>query len=92
MIVESHIALQKKLIVSTQFEEICDTLQGVFRPRSIPSLSFENIFQVVKNDKKTSNSKTLFSLIDQIGNCQFDVPATEKQIEKALAFYNQLIK
>jgi len=87
MIVESHLALQKKTISKSVFKEISSVLFSVFAPPQLPQFSKKSLFDLMANDKKNLGSKCRFSLPDKIGSCKYDVEITEAQIKKALIFY-----
>ncbi len=90
MIIESHLALQKKLLSETNFLEIISQLElelDFLRPTN---LKLDLILPKIINDKKNSNKKLLFSLIDKIGSCQINIQINQKQIEKSLEFYNSI--
>lgn len=88
MLIESNIALQKKLINTKELNEITLILKKNFEPKKIDQLNFNSIYSLLKNDKKTSKNKFRFSLIHKIGNCKFDVEVNETQIKKAIDLYN----
>lgn len=87
MIMESHVALQKKLITKNIFSEIVSTLGSSFELRRLPVDLFERIPSLIKNDKKNANGKILLALISGIGKPKWDVPVTERQIRKAIEYY-----
>jgi 3-dehydroquinate synthase len=88
MMIESHLALQKKLVVKKEFDEVYSVLTNLFTPPQISQLSLSSILEVLKNDKKNSNNKFRFALINKIGSCAFDVEVTELQIKKAIEYYH----
>jgi 3-dehydroquinate synthase len=88
MMIESHIAFQKKLIVKKEFDEVFSVLKNVFKPTHINQLSLVSILELLKNDKKNSNNKFRMALINKIGACTFDVEVTELQIKKAMEYYH----
>lgn len=92
MLIESHVAFQKKLLSKTMLSEIYEILIPVFNPGYIRELSLERVIPLLKNDKKNSKGKFLFALPSKIGACSFDEVVTEVQIKKALAFYNDSLK
>ncbi|MBL7933761.1 MAG: 3-dehydroquinate synthase [Bacteroidia bacterium] len=92
MLIESHIAFQKKLISKSVLSEIYDTLISVFNPQPFFNLDLEHITDLLKNDKKNLKGKYFFSLPSKIGSCNFDIPVTEVQVKKAFIFYNDLLK
>lgn len=92
MLMESHIALQKKLLSKTDFTEVVSLFQDHFQLHSIKELSIEKIITQIKNDKKSVKNKFRFALIDKIGSCKFNVEVTETQIKKSFDYYSSLVK
>jgi len=90
MILESHLAYQKKMIPKSELSDIIFEFQSSFPLQSIKDIPSEAIIDQIKNDKKTIKNKFKFSLIDKIGSCKFDVEVNEAQIRKAMDYYNAL--
>ncbi|MES2678471.1 MAG: 3-dehydroquinate synthase [Bacteroidota bacterium] len=90
MIIESHLAFQKKLITKKALSEISSVLLSAFKPQILPDLSIQAVTDLIRNDKKTTGNKSKFSLPVKIGACSFDVEATEQQIQKAFLYYQSL--
>ncbi len=92
MLIESHIALQKKLITKAELSEITSSLFAYFRPTPLKELDLLTFLKLLRNDKKNAENKFRFSLPTSIGSCTHDVTVTETQIKKAFDFYNTLAK
>jgi len=92
MVLESQIALQKKMLLKKDFSEIISLLQDHFILPDISSLPFQAIIDQIKNDKKSVRNKFHLALVDKIGSCQFNVEVTETQIKKSLDYYKTLVK
>lgn len=92
MIMESHISFQKKLLAKKELMEIFSLFKDYFSLKDITELSLKDIFDKIKNDKKTLNNKFRFALIDKIGSCKINIEVTETQIKKSFDFYTALIK
>jgi 3-dehydroquinate synthase len=88
MLIESHLSYQKKLLSKKELDEILTVFNEVFQPKKINDLNLDSIFELMKNDKKSTNNKFQFALIDKIGSCKFDVVVSDLQIKKAFEFYN----
>jgi 3-dehydroquinate synthase len=88
MMIESHIAFQKKLIAKKELDEVFSVLKNMFEPIHINQLNLASILELLKNDKKNSNNKFRFALINNIGSCAFDLDVTELQIKKAIEYYH----
>jgi len=87
MLIETHIAFQKKLISKTEFEEIVSSFKKIFEPAKI-ELSLAPILDLLTNDKKTRKNKFRFALINKIGAGKIDVEVNELQVKKAFDHYN----
>lgn len=87
MIMESHIAWQKKLISKKELSEITDSLTKFFHPAKVGDISLETILELIKNDKKNSGNKFHFSLLNQVGSCLYDIEVNEAQIKKSIDYY-----
>lgn len=90
MIIESHLAYQKKLIGKAVLEEVLSVFKRNFERAPLPDLPVKDLLNLMANDKKVSGATLRFSLINGIGSCLFDVSVTEKQIRKALTFYSEI--
>jgi 3-dehydroquinate synthase len=86
MIMETHVAWQKKLITAHQRDEICFALSAWFE---LPEFEFtlEELLPYLKNDKKNKKESLQFALVSGIGKCDTDVNCTLIQIKKAITFY-----
>jgi 3-dehydroquinate synthase len=91
MLIESHLAFQKKLLSKTELDEIVFIFKHVFDTAKINDVAFDSITQLMKNDKKSIKNKYQFALIDKIGSCRFNIDVTETQIKKAIDFYNNKV-
>jgi 3-dehydroquinate synthase len=89
MIVESHLALQLTFISEKTLLEIVGVLQSKFNPEEV-HVSFGALLTYMRHDKKASQGEYVFSLIDGIGSCKFNIAVSEEQIKKAFAFYKAL--
>jgi len=87
MLIEIHIALQKKLISKAEFEEITSALKKAFEPVKI-ELALGPVLELLKNDKKTTKNKFRFALVNKTGAGKIDVEVNESHIKKAFEYYN----
>ena len=90
MICETHLSCLENLINAETEEEIIKKIRKFYPYISIHAFSSEQLLALMKNDKKNSDGKISFSLIDQIGNCQFDCAVSGENIISALHFYQSL--
>lgn len=89
MILESHIALQKKWLSAKEYSEIRNRLVTTFGPMKTIPFSKNEILDKLSQDKKNKGGGFRFSLLNKIGRCSYDVEVNEKQIAKALEAYHK---
>lgn len=90
MMMETHLAYQEKLITKKEMEEIVSELESAFTFKKPHAVLVEQILPFLKQDKKNSGNRLLFSLPSGIGRCDYDVAITAAQLKKAIHFYNTL--
>jgi 3-dehydroquinate synthase len=90
MIVESHIAFQKKMLSKAVLTEITEALLSRFELSTTGDLLSAPLLDLMLNDKKNLKGTLLFSFPEKIGSCRFDISVTRSQVEKALRHYNSL--
>lgn len=91
MIVESHIAFQKRLITKSVLQEIVDSLNSNFSVVCPPEEYWQQVQHALNNDKKNKNGKKLFSLIQRIGKPAIDIQVNDKQIELAISYFQSIV-
>jgi len=91
MMMESHIAYQKKMINKTQLDEIIFTFKDIFTPKALKIKDTEALIKTLLNDKKTQNNKFLFTLIQGVGKYKIDVEVSSKEITNAFNYYSKVI-
>lgn len=89
MILESHIAMQKKMISAAAYREICSRLETAFSPMQKIPFKLAELAGKLEQDKKNRNGKFYFALPDRIGSCKPAVEVTSKHIQKALEAYSK---
>jgi 3-dehydroquinate synthase len=90
MLMESHLAFQKKLIGKTVLQEVSSVLKRHFTLPPLSRLPVNDLMDLMANDKKVLGTIPQFALINGIGSCRIDLSVTETQIKKALTYYSTL--
>jgi len=85
MIMETHISYSNNLINAEILEEITICINNIF-PKILIG-NFDEIYNLMLNDKKNTHGKIKFSIIDRIGHCLFDYEVTKNQISNAIDYY-----
>jgi len=86
MIVESYLSLKTKRLTVIEMEEINSLLESIYKLPTLNSSTYERIINLMSMDKKNKGGKKLFSLINGIGNCDYDVEVSDELIKEGLSF------
>lgn len=87
MIVETHIAYQKKLISKDILNEVVTTLVSEFTFEIKIKLNYLDLKAYLIQDKKNKNGNIKMALLTEVGKCKYDITVSEKEISKALLFF-----
>lgn len=90
MICETHLAFLENLISKEISENTIENIRKFYPHHNISAFSNENILALMMNDKKNDNQNINFSLITEIGKCNFDHKAKAENVISALDFYRGL--
>lgn len=87
MILETHLSFQKGSISLREVENVKSKILTLFghHPSSIPSTNM--LIELMAKDKKNKAGIIKFSLLQKLGEGNFDQEVTDEQIENSLAFY-----
>ncbi len=89
--VESIIAYNKKLITKSELNMVQSLIVPYFKMIKFNNKHFKLIQEFIEHDKKNSNKNVLMSLITGIGKCNFNIPVSSEEIEKAFTYYHSAI-
>lgn len=91
MLCESRLAYLQNLITENEQQEIQNNLMRFYPLLPVAQFKTEDIIRLMSNDKKnTIKDKFSFSLLNGIGNCQYDNFASTQQITEVISWYNDL--
>lgn len=90
MICETHLSYLEGLITKEDSETIIENIQKYYSFIDLGDFKQEDIFHLLLNDKKNTESKINFSLLSEIGSCVFDYECKAENIKKSLDFYKKL--
>ncbi len=86
MIVESYLSFKTKRISIIEMEEINSLLETIYSLPDINEKDIDSIITIMSMDKKNKGGQKLFSLINGIGNCDYDVEIDDEIIREAMRF------
>lgn len=90
MITETHLSFLEGLISEETCNIVIENIQKYYPYLDISDFKDDEIFELLINDKKNTDSKINFSLISGIGSCTFDYQCSKKNISSSLDFYRKL--
>ena len=90
MICEGFLSSQMNVMYETDLKLIIDSFIQVYGKVTLPDQDLESIVDLCLQDKKNEGSTLLFSLLSEIGKCEYNIPVTRTQIVQALNFYQNL--
>lgn len=85
MVIEGHIALQKKLLSEPELNQISIYIYDVFGRIPIPPV--EELLPGIIQDKKNKSKKILMALPKGIGKAVFDIAVNEQEIRTGISYY-----
>ncbi len=87
MICEAHLSYQCSLINDAQLKEVSLFIHKIFPIRKNLVNNFDDIYELMKKDKKNFDQKISFSLLNGIGDCSFNHFCNRDAIMKSFAYY-----
>ncbi len=91
MICESSISEKLNLITALELVSITKILLHYFQLLHVPETSFDEILQLMKQDKKNSANQFQFTLLKGIGNYSINNSVEENVVIESLNYYNRIV-
>ncbi len=90
MICEAYLSSQKIGLSQEDLKVISEGFLKVYGHHRIENSALDEILDLCVQDKKNEGKVLLFSLLNKIGDCTFNIPVERDEIRKALEFYQNL--
>ncbi|AMQ56280.1 3-dehydroquinate synthase [Algoriphagus sanaruensis] len=90
MIAEGFLSFEKVGLSYEDFQELSQFLLRVYGKVNFSLHELDPILDLCLQDKKNEGQTLLFSLLESIGNCTFNIPVTREEIKNAIHYYHQL--
>lgn len=91
MIIEAFLAEKKGILSTEDREEICEGFGYLYALSAIDMSLFPHLMQWMSHDKKNEKNTINFSLVNNIGNCEYNIICNEAEIKTAFEHYNEWI-
>jgi 3-dehydroquinate synthase len=90
IVVEAHISFSKGLMTASDMTDISGTVRSWYEIPAFDETAFDELVELMKNDKKNSANKILGCALNDIGKCSWDVEYTEREIKEGLEYLLKL--
>lgn len=90
MIAEAYLAELKGFITRSDVQEIEQHILAIYGKVNIDASSIEEMIHLTHQDKKNEHGAVLYSLLNKIGEANFNISATREETRAAIEYYVQL--
>lgn len=87
MVMEAFVSFRKKMIDLQTLERIEEFVFMVYGKIDLKVNDYTTLIELAKHDKKNKDGQLRFSLLENVGNCAFDVVVTNAEIRQAIEYY-----
>jgi 3-dehydroquinate synthase len=87
MICEAWLSRQKLGLPVDELAKIEAAFFSLYGKITIDESEIESLLNLCLQDKKNEGNSLLFSLLKKIGDCEFNIPITRKEIHEAILYY-----
>ncbi|WP_339705418.1 3-dehydroquinate synthase [Algoriphagus aquimarinus] len=90
MICEAWLSHKKLTLSKAELETIQSALLKVYGKIEIFDTDLPAVLDFCLQDKKNEGKELMFSLLNKIGDCTFNIPITREEIRDSIAYYQNL--
>lgn len=88
LVVEAYLSMIKTGLNHAETNQIVGFICGIFPyPTELQNAKFDELVQIMKQDKKNRNGMILFTLLEEQGKAVYDQEVHEDEIKEAFNFY-----
>jgi len=91
MICEAWLSQQKLGLPVSELEAITQVFLKIYGKVEIQEKEILPVLDLCIQDKKNEGSSLMFSLLNSIGDCTYNIPVTRKEIRDSISYYQSLI-
>ncbi|MHB1177038.1 MAG: 3-dehydroquinate synthase [Daejeonella sp.] len=89
-ICEAYLSFKKNGLSETHLNDTVEAIKSVYPNYRVKKEAYPALLEIMKNDKKNNAGQISFSLLSEIGKCDFDKFCSEEEICEGLDFYSEL--
>ncbi|MBL3656546.1 3-dehydroquinate synthase [Fulvivirga sp. 2943] len=90
MICESYLSLKRGYINKEELQEIETYILSIFDKLNILEADLEGINQYLVQDKKNKENRVMASLLQKVGEANWDISISNTEANEAIIYYNNL--
>lgn len=90
MICEGFLSFQKIGFSFEELDQLTKTLLQIYGKVEFSEEHLNPILDLCLQDKKNEGSTLLFSLLNSIGDCDYNIPVNREEIREAIMYYHNL--
>jgi 3-dehydroquinate synthase len=90
MISESYLAMKLGYIQPEELAEISNFILSIYGKAEISDKEIKHILPLTRQDKKNEHDSILFSLLEKVGEANFNIALDDDQMEDGLHYYQSL--
>lgn len=88
MICEAFLSTKKWTLFEEELNQIVAYILQIYGSRPIPTEDFDGIISLTRQDKKNEGDQVKCSLLNKIGDCDYDIVISQEDIKSSLEYYN----
>ena len=90
MICEAYLSFQKTKLSKKELEIIQNIFLSIYGKFTFSKADLKPILDLCLQDKKNEGEVLMFSLLEKIGSCTYNIPVNRQEIEDAIFYYENL--
>ncbi|MBN7815673.1 3-dehydroquinate synthase [Algoriphagus pacificus] len=90
MICEAYLSFQKTNLSKEELETIQNIFLSIYGKFTFSKADLKPILDLCLQDKKNEGEVLMFSLLEKIGSCTYNIPVNRQEIEESIFYYENL--
>lgn len=88
MICEAFLSARNCTLSEEELRDITTYIRGLYPAYQLKKESFNQLLELMQSDKKNENGEIMFSLLSEIGKCEYNCRVSENDILESFAYFN----
>lgn len=91
MICEAFLSVKNNTLKDDELKDITSYIDSLYPSYQLKKESFTQLIELMQSDKKNENGQIMFSLLNEIGKCDYNCRVSEKDILESFVYYNDIV-